>query len=324
MPVPSTTLTKLNPDLDTFYEFEYELMAGNYIGTRVLPIFQTQLQSGSFGKVTLESLLEHSTGTNRAPTSGYYRRQLEFTDDTYATQEHGLEELMDDREVAMYGNFFDATALATARAVNSILTAHEIRVANAVMDTGFYTGAYAQALGNGTWNGAASTPLADIEAAWRKHRTNTGMAPNALIINEIAFRTLREHPDVIARVEAAGSGDQARARDVNLAQLSAVLDIDRIIVGGSMQNSANPAAAASLADVWPKHALICRVAETNDMREPCLGRTFHWAGDGSSEGGRIETYREEATRSTVVRVRHETDEKLIRQELGVMILNCIP
>lgn len=319
MPSPSTTLTVGRPDLATFFEYEYAASESMFIGHQVLPLFPVARQSGTFGRVTLESLLEHATDTNRAPGSGYNRRQLKFTEDSYATSEHGLEEPIDDREKNMYMDYIDAHAVATARAVNSILTAHEKRVAAAVFDTSFYTGAYAQTLGNGQWSAAASTPITDVANARAKHRTNTGLTPNAIIINETIFQELRRHADIIAAVHSQGAGDQARVRDITTAQLAAIFDLDFVLVPGGMENTANPAVAATLVDIWGDHALICKIATTQDLREPCLGRTFHWQGDGSTDGGTIETYREEAIRSDIVRVRHETDEKMLYQEVGVMI-----
>jgi hypothetical protein len=325
MPSPSAALSTQSPDLATFFEYEYSESEPRFIGGQVMPLFTVPKQAGNFGKVTLETLMEHQTSTRRAPTSGYNRRQYEFTEDSYATEEHGIEEYLDDREVQMYSDYIEAQAIATRRAVNSILTAHEKRVSDEIMDVTFYTGdaAFNQALGNGVWTLAASTPIEDIEGAWQKHRNNTGIRPNALILNEYSYRALRNHPDVIARVHSSGAGDQARARDVNLSQLSAVFDIDNIIVGGGMENTSNPNVAASLSDIWPNHALICRVATTNDIREPAIGRTFHWSADGSMSGGSLETYREEAVRSNIVRVRHDVDEKVLYQELGVMIEDVI-
>ena len=320
MPTPNVTLLTQSPDLQTFFEYEYEASEAYFIGSRVMPLLSVPRQAGNFGRITLETLMEHSTSTLRAPTSGYNRRQYEFEQDSWSTIEHGIEEILDDREVDMYSSYFAAEAVATRRAVNSILTAHEQRVATATMDTTFYNSDAKYFVDAATvWSDPASTPIEDIEAAWVKFRNNTGFRPNAIIINEYTYRALRNHPDIIARVTSDGAGDQARARDVNVAQLEAVLDIDQVLVGGGMYNMANPSQSAQLSDIWPNVALVTKTARTNDIREACIGRTMHWQGDGSSPGGLIETYREEAIRSGVVRVRHDTDEKILYPELGVMI-----
>ena len=184
MPNPSQALTTLSPDLATLFEYEYAESEPRFVGGLILPTLSVPKQSGNFGKITLETILENSSQTRRAPTSGYQRRQFEFTEDSYATEEHGIEEYLDDREVAMYADYFTAQAVAVRRAVNTILTAHEQRVASAVMDTTYYTGQASTHVTPATaWDQANSTPIEDIEAAWNKLRDNSGFRSNALILS---------------------------------------------------------------------------------------------------------------------------------------------
>ena len=326
MASPSTTLVTQSPELNTLFEFAYSETERSFVAPMVYPVFQVPRQAGNFGRVTLESLMEHSTDLRRAPASGYRRRQMEFTADTYATSEYGIEELIDERERNMYASYFDAQAVATARAANTVLTGWERRTAAKVFDTTFYTSdaKYNQAAGGtGTWAADTSTPLADIEGAYVKVRDNTGMRPNAIVMNEIVFRTLRNYPDVFQAVSSEGAGDQRRVRDITRAQLAAVLDIDQVIVAGGMYNTSNPNAEAVLDDIWSDHVLVCRIAETMDMQEPCLGRTFNWGQDGSVVNGLIETYEEPQTRSLVVRVRHDLDEHQLYPEAGCMIIGVL-
>jgi hypothetical protein len=65
--------------------------------------------------------------------------------------------------------------------------------------------------------------------------------------------------------------------------------------------------------------MLCKVAKTNDVREVCIGRTFHWTKDGSSIGGTVEQYREEKVRGDVFRCRHQTGEKVINKECGHLL-----
>jgi len=318
MPHPSSTLATLSPDLSTFFEIEYASAEQNFIGTRVMPIMSVPKQAGTFGKVTVESLLEHSTSTSRSPNSGYNRRQYEFTSDSYTCEENGIEEVIDDREMAMYSDYIEAEAVATRRAVNLILMSHERRVAAAAAAI-----TTTSPLGNGLWSVGTSTPIDDIETAYRAHRDATGIRPNALILSEYVFRTVRQHPDIVARVSSSGAGDQDRARDVNAEQLAAVFDIENVLVASGIENTANPNQPAVLTDIWTNEPIVTRIASTNDIREPCFGRTFHWSEDGSVVGGRIESYRDEAIRGSIVRVRHDTDEKVLYPELGIRVAAAI-
>jgi hypothetical protein len=67
--------------------------------------------------------------------------------------------------------------------------------------------------------------------------------------------------------------------------------------------------------------MVCRIATSNDMREPCIGRTFHWSEDGSLIGGAIEEYWEEQSRSNIIRVRHDTDEVIMYPQAGHLLSN---
>jgi len=67
--------------------------------------------------------------------------------------------------------------------------------------------------------------------------------------------------------------------------------------------------------------MVCRVATGNDMREACIGRTFHWGQDGSSVGGTVESYRDEVVRGNVIRVRHDVDEVILYPQAGHLLSN---
>jgi hypothetical protein len=63
------------------------------------------------------------------------------------------------------------------------------------------------------------------------------------------------------------------------------------------------------------------VATDQDIRTPCVARTFHWSEDGSQIGGTVETYYDDPRRSNIVRVRHQVDELVLYPETGHLISN---
>jgi hypothetical protein len=67
--------------------------------------------------------------------------------------------------------------------------------------------------------------------------------------------------------------------------------------------------------------MVCRIATSNDLQDPCVGRTLHWAADGSTIGGTVESYREESKRGDVIRVRHDVDEVVLYTEMGHLLSN---
>jgi len=321
MPSPSNSLSTLRPDLsESFVEFDLQMDAMGFVSHRVFPVVEVAKQSGTFGKIPIEELLEQRV-TKRAPGSGYARGSYQFETSTYACEEHGAEEPVDDREASMYSDYFDAEQIASLRAYSAVLRNAEQRVADAVFNATTFA-SYTTAVTNEWDDTANATPLTDVESAVQSIYDSSGLWANALIINRKVFRNLRNCTQVIDRITASGAGNPAKAQDVTTSMLAAAFDLDNIIVAGSSKNNATEGQAASPTQIWSgEYAMVCKVASGSDFREPCLGRTFHWSEDGSQVGGTVETYRDESVRADIVRVRHDVDEVMLYAAGGHLLSN---
>jgi len=322
MPSPTSSLATLRPDLATFLEFDLESERNGYVATQVFPVIDVMSQAGNFGKIPLEQLLQQRD-TRRAPGSGYARGNWTFEKAVYAAEEHGAEEPVDDREAAMYAEYFQAEQISTLRAFSSVLRNAEQRVADAVFNATTWNGASLTTGITHEWDDATScVPITDVEAAVQKIYDGSGLWANALIINRKVFRNLRNSAQVIDRIESAGAGDASKPSDITAQMLAQVFDLDYIIVAGTSRNNAKEGQAASPVQIWSgEYAMVCKIATSADMREPCIGRTFHWSADGSSIGGTVETYRDETIRGDVVRVRHDVDEVVLYPQAGHLLSN---
>jgi len=322
MPSPTGSLATLRPDLATFLEFDLESEKAGYIATEVFPVINVASQAGTFGKIPIEELLQQRN-TRRAPGSGYARGEFNFITAVYATEEHGAEEPVDDREAKMYAEYFDAEQISTLRAFSSVLRNAEQRVADAVFNPAVWTGGALTTAITNEWDDAVNAvPLTDVEAAVQKIYDNSGLWANALIISKKVFRNLRNVAQVIERIEASGAGQSAKASDVTVEMLKAAFDLDYVIVAGTSKNGSKEGQAATPTQIWSgEYAMVCKIATGSDMRDPCLGRTFHWSDDGSSVGGTVESYRDEVVRGNVIRVRHDVAEVVLYPEAGHLLSN---
>jgi hypothetical protein len=321
MPSPSSSLATLRPDLaDSLMEFDLAMNMQGFVGTRIMPIFEVATAANIFGKIPIEQLLQRRE-TRRAPGSGYSRGKFKFTNDSYATQENGAEEPIDDREAELYINFFDAEVVATLRAYSSVLMNQEVRIASLLFNPSTYT------VGNGMYadvtdwtNATSATPIDDVknrgQAMWNK----VGMYPNAMVLNRQRWRDLIRCAQVIDAIEASGAGSPAKMRDVTTQMVAATMDLDDIIIADAAINNAAENQDASLSQIWSgSYASLVRVCTSQDIKEPGFGRTFHWSADGSSPGGTVETYRDETVRSDIARVRHDTHEKVLYTECAQLM-----
>lgn len=320
MPSPSSALTSLRPELaGSLEEFDLEMDRQGFIGLRVLPVLDVAKAGGTFGKIPLEQLLQ-TRDTKRASGAGYSRGKWKFEEASFATQEHGAEEPIDDRDAALYSDYFDAEQVSTKRAYDAVLRNQEIRIAAAVFNTDTWTGSALTTTIGTNWTDPASTPFVSVEAAVQAVHTNSGMWPNAMVMDRTVFRNLRNNTSLIDRVKYQGFVD-ARAGNITAEAMAQAFDLKYLIVAGTSKNTANEGQVASLSTIWDTtKVMICRVAETNDIKEPCIGRTFHWGEDGSQIGGTVETYRDEPVRADIVRVRHEVAEMILYPQMGHLLI----
>jgi hypothetical protein len=322
MPAPTSALTTLRPDLASFLEFDLESDRLGYVASKVFPVVEVASQAGVFGVIPVEQLLQQRT-TARAPGSGYSRGNFTFTTSSFACEEHGAEEPVDDRQAKMYREYFDAEQVSTLRAFSAVLRNAERRVADAVFNATTWNGASLTTGITHEWDDATNcVPITDVNAARNKVYDGSGLWANALIINKKVFHNLRRSSQVIDAIESAGAGDASKQSDITADLLARVFDLDYVIVAGASRNSAAEGAAATPTQIWSdEYAMVCRIATSADMAEPCIGRMFHWSEDGSSPGGTVESYRDEIVRANIIRVRHDVDEVVLYPQAGHLLSN---
>ena len=318
MPSPSTSIATLRNDLNAAHlQFDLASETAKFVWPRLLPVYQVNLASAPFPKVNLNQLLQTHT-TARAPKAAYARGDWTFTSDTYTTKEHGWEEVIDDNQKAMYQDLFRIEAISALRAFDAVLRNAEIRVAAALFNASTYTPTSIVH----EWDDAPNAvPITDVKAKVQAIADATGIWPNALVINKAVAKNLATCAQIVDRLKFSGFHNPTQ-ESITAAVLAEVFDLDHVIVGEAYKNTAGDGAAASLAPVWSgEYAWVGKIATTEDLEEPCIGRTFHWTEDGSELFGHVETYRDETRRGDIVRVRHQVDEKVLYAAVGGLFDN---
>lgn len=303
MPRPITTLQR--PDLSTIaFEHMTEASERGFIGLEVMPVFPTPRQSGDYPKIPIESLLK-IPDTSRGARGNYNRSDYKFETGTYSCNEHGVEEKIDDVEAALYNRYFDVEEVATIRAVDIILRSQEARIAAAVFNT---TNIPNTAAVTTEWSTpATATPLADVTTGKRNMRNTKGLIPNAGVCslkvfeNTLLTAEIRDALKYTNPIEMGGFEAQRKA-------LASYLGLEKILVGGAIKDGSDKGQDAVVADLWDDEYFgLFKLSNGGfDLKDPCLGRSFLWTED-SPDNTVVETYREEQTRSDIVRVRHNID-----------------
>lgn len=321
MPRPTSATTLQRPDLGAIvYEYMLEAEQRGFIGTRLLPVFEVPEQSGDYPVIPIEAMLKLQD-TARAARGNYNRSDYKFETGNYACKEHGWEELLDDSEANLYRRYFDAEEVAVKRCVDVLLRAQEARIAAKVFNTSNITATSDVTI---PWStSATAVPRADVTAAKLAMRAVSGLNPNIIAMSQKVFNyimLIAEIKDAMKYTNPVEIGGAEAQRKL----LAMYFGVDEILVAGAMKDSAKKGQSFSLADIWDDEFILLAAVSNGgqDLREPCLGRTFLWTAD-SPQIVTTEEYREEKARSGVYRVRQNVDEAFIFTGAGYLLGNII-
>lgn len=197
---------------------EYIEQAGEFIGTKTLPIFKTQKKESAFSAITRESITRDAD-TKRAPRGTYNRDGFEAKDLSYKCEEHGLEGALDDSERAMYESDFNAELITSQITARRLIQAQEKRIAALLFNASTWTGATLYTDNSGApWDAIGSDVIGQVRAAREKVRANCGIEPNALIcskanIDRLLVNTgIKDSIKYVARVTEAELNDEMLER----------------------------------------------------------------------------------------------------------------
>ncbi|MBA7609799.1 hypothetical protein ES703_16993 [subsurface metagenome] len=291
---------------------EYSPRRARYIAREILPILNVGKEAATISVTKRKNLT--IPDTKHANGAVFNRVELYMDDMAYACEDHGLEGQVTDRDKEKYADDFDAEVEKTQGVKIKMMLAREKRIKDMIFNTTTWTGGdlYTDNSTN-PWDTVTTDIIAQIVAAKEKVRLNTGVPANALIIGEAAMQNLLKNDDIIARFVAVTVITEVILRSA----MSAIFGLQDLIVGQAAYNSADEGQDASMSDMWgDDYAMVAALGEEGlPMTEPQLGRTILWQ-NYIPDIEYVETYREEQTKSDIVRVEHSVDEKLFDAYFG--------
>lgn len=288
-----------------------------FIGEQVLPVYSSDVRDGQYPRFNIQAgeLLNGDVST-RAPSGSYSRVSREWTYDTFACIDRGIEEPVDDVMKSDLSRFFDSEVNAAKWCLRRIKTAHEIRAAALLMNAGTFSATSAAV----TYTQAHVTDgsldfVADVLGAIAT-LNGRGVVPNAIVMSNNIYTRVRNSTKLQNYVR--GNRPSDATLNIGPVDMAKAFGLDNVFVGMAVKNVAKKlAAAASLSQVWGDTYFWVGQIAAGDLLAGGAGRTIVW----NKEGGIwvTETYREEAIRSDIVRVRQHTCEKIIDSNAGQLI-----
>jgi len=170
------------------------------------------------------------------------------------------------------------------------------------------------------WNESGSTPIEDISAQMIAVKEATGFMPNSLVLSSNVWNVLKNHAQFTDRIKFTQTGI------VTNDLIAAVLDLERVMVGWAIQNTAvEGATEASEFILSTNAALLVYAAPSPGLLTPSGGYTFAWSGllGAGAFGNRIKTFRMEHLEADRVECEVAFDTKLVAASLGVFFTTAV-
>lgn len=167
------------------------------------------------------------------------------------------------------------------------------------------------------WDDAGSTPVEDVRQGKRFVLESTGFMPNTLTIGRPVFDTLLDHPDIVGRLDR---GQTTGPAIVQREALSALFELDDVLVMDAVQNTAKEGLTSAHAFIGGKHALLSYKPSAPGIMTPSAGYTFSWTGriGSGNDGMRIKRFRMDKLESDRIEIDMSYDQKKISADLGYM------
>lgn len=253
-----------------------KLVLQSCVADLVLPEVPVKMSSGKIGKYGKEHL---RIVTSIVGGKGKFRSVDTVTrsSDSYIIEDHGLEDMVTQKDYDNVVDPFDADADVTSGLTSILQVEKEYALASVLGDTAVMT--QNTILSSGAqWNDYAnSDPIANINLAKETIRDGCGMVSDLVAICDWKIANkLRFHPQILQALGFAMN----RAGQLTNEELAKVFEVKRFLVPDAVYLSSKEGQADVTAPVWGKNFILAQIPEKAAKMQVTLGYKLVMAGQG--------------------------------------------
>jgi hypothetical protein len=316
MPLPQAANVHIDQFL-TELSVGYLQSDSHFVADSVAPLVKSAKQSNKIPSYSMADLYRDEMAV-RAPGAESAGGGYRVSNQTYFCDVYASHIDVDDQTAAAADAPFELYSDATRVLVQREKIRREVQFAAELFTTGLWTGGTSNdpsaASLSAAWDDPSSSPIEDIHDQANALLISTGNLPNTLVVNNLGWNSLKNHPDVVDRVKHT-SGD-AVSEDV----VARLLGLERVLVCRAVRNTAAEGVAASMSAIAGNNALLVYVNPNPSLWSPTGAATFVWTGyPGSTDGRMISRFRIEQNKADRIEIEAAFDQKLIDGEFGVLI-----
>jgi hypothetical protein len=206
---------------------------------------------------------------------------------------------------------YDEQEYGTMVTMEGIMLTHEKTCADIATNPANYPAGNKTALsGTDVWSDYAnSDPIAQIKDYKSAVRSRIAKYPNTLLLGATAFEALQNHPKVVERIKYSQLGV------VTVDLLSALLNIENVVVGNGVYSSDGD----TFADIWADVAILAYVPrDPRTPYEPSYGYTLR-----KRNMPETDVYDENGGKVQMVRTTDNWQVKMVGPDAGYLVTNIV-
>lgn len=253
----------------------------NFVADKVFPIVDVMHASDEYFVFNMGDF-NRDEAKDRAPATESAGGDFGLTTDTYSIKVKAFH-----KDVAWQTSKnadFDLERAATEYVTQKMLIAKEKQFVSSYMTTGVWgyqrTGGTSGSLASGEvvrWSDYAnSDPIGDVENAAEAIQAKTGFRPNKMVMGRRVYNKLKNHPDLIDRINGGATTDKPAM--VVRALMAQIFEVDEILVLDAIENTAKEGQTATTDFIGGKNVLLAYAAPSPSLMAPSAGYMFSWNG----------------------------------------------
>jgi len=237
-----------------------------YISEVILPLINVKQTTGTladYGNSHLRIDTTLTVGKNKYPEVD----TRTYATQTYAIEKHGLTDVVTEEDKANVELPFNAEQDTCQELMDKIWLEKEKGLADAITNTANLTQNVTLSGTDQLSDYANSDPLLRFSNARSVIYNAVGKAPNAAIMSWDVWNKIRYHPDLLDNLGFKHN----RAGGLKQQELANSMDVERLIIGEAVYNSAKQGQPDVIAPVWGKHIVFAVLPKAAAKRQISLG-----------------------------------------------------
>lgn len=297
-----------------------KIMPQGLIADEVLPTKTVDAYTGLIGSYGGEHMRINTTIS--AGENGFPRVEaVTYNTDTYSIEAHGLKDFVYPADYANVDKPFDAEKDKTSLLTTQLKLGREKGLADILTATATYAAGNSVTLsGNDQYNNrdhADSTPIEDFATARETIQGKVGMVPNTVVMSWIVYNRLKYHAQLLSEM---GYKDN-RKGGLTKQELADIMEVQEIMIGESVYNTAKKGQTAAYAPVWNKDILFYVRPKTAGVEQVSLGYKME---PRNKKGFGVYKYNHDEPAGTKKIVTEKYyDDVIAQNEAGYLIKNAV-